>query len=155
MIGLSRLQSKLYADIVAAHRGIPLTMDEVFLASGYKPFVCKKKLGQLIRRKFVIFDRTGRLSPCTPPHLIVCDEVSAALSISMDDIRGPSHLSELVKARRLIAKRLRSEFRYPISAICQVLNRGPNTVDAYFNPGNAARRSGVRAIRQAQERLAA
>lgn len=155
MIGLSRLQSELYANIVAAHRGIPLTMDEVFLASGQKPALCKKKLEQLIRRKFVVFDRTGRLSPCTPPHLIVCDEVSVGLSLSMDDIRGPSHLSELVKARRLIAKRLRSEFRYPISAICQVLDRGPNTVDAYFNPANAARRSGARSARQTQERLAA
>jgi len=157
MIGLSRLQSDLYAALVEthSHRGVPLTMEEVIRASGLSPSKCQKKLDQLIRRKFVVFDRTGRLSPCMPPHQIVCAEISGALTLSMDDIRGPSHLSELVKARRMIARRLRTEFRYPISAICKVLDRGPNTVDAYFNLANASRRSGIRAVRQAQERLAA
>lgn len=153
MIGLLKRGSKLYADIVALYdrRQTSLSRLDLMAVSGLSASDLNKVLKTLVRRKFVGINEAGRVAPWTPPHELVCDAVCAELSITMDEVRGKSQDYKHLRARRLIAKRLRQEYNYPLSAICKVINRHLNTVDEYFHRDRASIRSKQRVQRQAAQ----
>lgn len=157
MIGLSPLGAKLYGQLLAKYEacGIPLSDEEVRKASTLGAWHTKLKLDQLKRRGFIGFDRTGRIVVCRPPHEVILAQVALATGLSVADIVGPSHESSLVRARKMIAKRLRKDFSYSNSQIAKILQRHVNSVREYFHPGYAALRAKARSVKLYGERTAA
>lgn len=149
MIGLLKRGSEVYAHLVAlyAKRQTSITRLEAMRVTGLSASDLRKVLRVLVLRKFVGVSESGNIVPWTPPHELVCDAVCAELSVTMEEVRGKSQDYKHLRARRLIAKRLRNEFNYPISAICKVVNRHQNTVDEWFHRERAARRSKQRVQR--------
>lgn len=149
MIGLTPRAARLYAVIVELfeEHGRSLSRSEVIRAAGYKPNHSYDLFDPLVGRKFIGMDKANRIVPWTPPHEIVCAEVCAAMSLTMDDIRSRSKMSKLVRARRMITKRLRVEYNWQLTDIAKVINRHLNTVDEYFHRERAARRSKQRVQR--------
>ena len=149
MIGLTPLAARLYAVIVELfnEKRRPLTRAEIIRAAGYKPNRSYCLFDPLIKRKFVGVDKANRIVPWTSPHEIVCADVCAAMSLTMDEIRSRSKQAKLVRARRLITRRLRVEYNWQLTDIAKVINRGLNTVDEYFHRERAVRRSKQRVQR--------
>lgn len=162
MIGLLKRGSEVYAKLVTLYgdRQTSITRLEAMRVTGLSASDLRKVLRVLVLRKFVGISESGNIVPWTPPHEKVCEAVCAELSVTMEEVRGKSQDYKHLRARRLIAKRLRSEYHYPISAICKVVNRHQNTVDEWFHRDRASRRSKQRVQRHRaqqhrEERLAA
>jgi hypothetical protein len=162
MIGLLKRGSEVYAHLVAlyAQRQTSLTRLDVMRVTGMSACDLRKVLRVLALRKFVGISESGNLVPLTPPHELVCAAVCAELSVTMDEVCGRSQDYTHLRARRLIAKRLRFDFHYPVSAISKVINRHRNVVDEYFHRERASRRSKqrverFRARKEREMRLAA
>jgi hypothetical protein len=155
MIGLLKRGSDVYAKLVALYgeRQTSLTRLEVMRVTGLPASDLRKVLRVLALRKFVGINESGNIVPWTPPHELVCDAVCAELSVTMDEVRSKSQDYKHLRARRLIARRLRDEFNYPVSAICKVVNRHLTTVEEYFHRDRATRRSKER-VQRARARRA-
>lgn len=137
MIGLSSGSAHLYQRIVelcATRRLPPKAHDLKPLHHGER---LKGRIDQLEKRGFVSVDQFGRITPLEPPHQVVMREVCLQSGLSEDAIRSKQHSLSLMRARRIIAKRLRKEFSYPVRQIAVVLNRHDSTVEDYFNRARA------------------
>jgi hypothetical protein len=157
MIGLSPNSARLYAQIASlnASRGLPIDEREIRRWSAMYNYKIARRLRQLESRKFIKIDRTGRIIAIEPPHQIVMRETCMRTGLSEADILSTSHIFELVRARRIIAKRLRYEFNYAVRQIAILLNRHPDSVADYFGRERAQRRSKARAVALYGERIAA
>lgn len=145
MIGLAEDGARLYHQIVTlcAARSLPPRKEDI------RAFIygerLRHRLNQLELRGFISIDRFSRITALEPPHIVVMREVCMTTGYSEDDIRSKSHSVVLVRARRIIAKRLRYKFRYPIAQIAIVINRNKSSVEDYFNPERTQQRSKRRA----------
>lgn len=155
MIGLSPSASRLYAHIaeLCASRSLPPR------ASDIKSSICPDRkmlrLKQLEKHGFISIDRFDRITALEPPHLLVMRETCALTGLSEEEIRGECHAVLLVRARRIIAKRLRNEFSYYVAQIAIVLNRNDKSVWDYLRPDRTQRRSKARSVALYGERAAA
>lgn len=143
MIGLTLRGAKLYSAIFKtfSQQGRSLSRADVSVACGIKPSAIEKALVPLVRRGFVRVTKSGHFVVCEPPHETVCAAVCEEMSVSLDDVRGSSKLPKLVRARRLITKRLRCEHHYLFAEIAKVINRHQSSVEEYIYRERAANRS--------------
>jgi chromosomal replication initiation ATPase DnaA len=143
MIGLTFRGARLYSAIVKSfnQQGRSLSRADVSVSSGIKPSAIDAAMAPLIRRGFVRITRSGHFVACDPPHETVCAAVCEEMSVSLNDVRGSSKLPKLVRARRMITKRLRCEHRYLFAEIAKVINRHQSSVEEYIYRERAANRS--------------
>lgn len=157
MIGLFPQQAKIYETMrtLAGTAGY-CTIGALVEAFGMGQNRLLMRMKPLERRRFFRYDRFGFIVVQNPPHEIVLQSIAEQCNCTVSDIIGHRKCIQFVRARRLVAKRLRSEYLYPLTEIAKALQKHVTTVEDYFLPERSRSRSRIRAKRQliARQRLA-
>lgn len=157
IIGLSSLQVWVY-EFCRKHserKGRAPTFPELRQAStDWRRGYLARAIERLVQKRYLRIGLAGELMPLKPPHDRIIMATCEELGFSLDEIRAPGRTPLLVtRARRILAKRIRSELKYPVAAIGRIVNRHWQTVEEYFDPEERQRRNSKRAekLRAARE----
>jgi hypothetical protein len=159
VLDLSRLQRWVYQycrDYVA-QRGVAPTFGELrAVATYWRRNYLRDAVARLVAKKYMRQGAHGALVALNPPHDRVIVDACESLGLSLEEIRVPGKSTAILgRARRVLAKRLRSELGYSASAIGTIINRHWQTVEEYFKHEERMRRNARRAAVLKSLRVAA
>lgn len=156
MICLTKKQSRVYEAIkhLRETRAMAPSKGDVARYLNEGNYKVGRVINTLKRRRFLAENNFGDLFALRPPHELVVEDVLSRSSVEHGDVVGPRRFAELVVVRRVIAKRLRKDYRYSFRAIAAVLNRNVRSVDEYFKAEFCARRAERRKLKYRAKRAA-
>lgn len=129
------------------HKGLPVRWRDVtnalFSTNHSKTYLV---LRDLTRKHFVKRIEKGHYIALEPPHAKVIQETCVLVGVTYSDIVGPAKTFHIVRARRIICRRLRKA-NYTYAAIGRLINRHSWTAQLYADRELRTARNLERCIR--------
>lgn len=149
ILDLSKIQRWVYIycrDYVGQRGTAPVFAEVRQAAVWWRRIYLRAAIERLVAKKYLRLGVHGALVALNPPHDRLIVEYCESAGVSLDEIREPGRSTVIVvRARRLLVKRLNAELGYTAKAAGEIVNRCPQIVQEYLRADARRKRNARRA----------